>query len=332
MQNPLVTVITPVYNGEPYLRECIESVLAQTYSNWEYIIVNNCSTDRSLEIAQQYNSDSRICVYNNGRFLPQLKNLNFSIGLASPMSAYYKMVLADDWIFPECLERMVRVAEENPTVGIVGSYRLCGHKVTCDGLPYPSTVVSGREVCRLQLLNGLFFFGSSNSILMRGEVVRSRTPFYDEAMLHADTDACYAILHHWDFGFVHQVLTFTRVGNESFSSAVRHLNPHPLDKFIALVTHGPTFLERSEFDTAVRRFRREYFRMIARGLFYPDGWAQYKYHKAGLKTIGYKLSVIILLPRIFYVLTDMALNLKSTVKDIWAGLRLLRRLLVDSTR
>jgi len=51
---PLVSIVTPVYNGEPYLAECIESVLAQTYPNWEYIIQNNCSTDRTLEIASEY--------------------------------------------------------------------------------------------------------------------------------------------------------------------------------------------------------------------------------------------------------------------------------------
>jgi glycosyltransferase involved in cell wall biosynthesis len=51
---PFVSIITPVYNGEAYLRECIESVLAQTYSNWEYIVVNNCSTDGTLRIAEGY--------------------------------------------------------------------------------------------------------------------------------------------------------------------------------------------------------------------------------------------------------------------------------------
>ena len=48
---PLFSVVTPVYNGEPYLVECIESMLAQTYANWECVIADNFSTDRSLEIA-----------------------------------------------------------------------------------------------------------------------------------------------------------------------------------------------------------------------------------------------------------------------------------------
>src|SRR4030095_4995561 len=64
--SPLVSVVTPVYNGERYLAECIESVLAQTYQNWEYIIVNNCSTDRTREIGESYGrKDERIRIHNN---------------------------------------------------------------------------------------------------------------------------------------------------------------------------------------------------------------------------------------------------------------------------
>ena len=63
MKQPLVSVVTPVYNEEKNLAECIESVLAQTYPNWEYVIVNNCSTDRSLQIAESYAAqDKRIRV------------------------------------------------------------------------------------------------------------------------------------------------------------------------------------------------------------------------------------------------------------------------------
>src|SRR5262245_30217543 len=72
---PLVSVLTPVHNEEPFLRECIESVLNQTYINWEYIIVNNCSTDRTLDIAQEYAAkDPRVRIHNNIAFLPQLRN------------------------------------------------------------------------------------------------------------------------------------------------------------------------------------------------------------------------------------------------------------------
>ena len=72
---PLVSVVTPCYNGEPYLAECIESVLSQTYDNFEYIIVNNKSTDNSLEIAHKYAAkDHRIRVVDNREFLSQIDN------------------------------------------------------------------------------------------------------------------------------------------------------------------------------------------------------------------------------------------------------------------
>ena len=72
---PLVSVLTPVYNGEPYLQECIESVLNQSYRNFEYIIVNNCSTDRTLEIASEFaKKDRRIRVHDNQEFLDVIAN------------------------------------------------------------------------------------------------------------------------------------------------------------------------------------------------------------------------------------------------------------------
>ena len=59
-QEPFVSVLTPVYNGEDFLAECIESVLSQTHGNFEYIIVNNRSTDRSLEIAFTPHPDKKL--------------------------------------------------------------------------------------------------------------------------------------------------------------------------------------------------------------------------------------------------------------------------------
>jgi glycosyltransferase involved in cell wall biosynthesis len=321
-QQPLVGIFTPVYNGEPYLEQCIESVLKQTYTNWEYVIVNNCSTDHSLDIAKKYAArEPRIRVHDNETFLSQLQNHNRALSLVSPSCAYYKMVQADDWIFPECLERMVQLAEENPTVGLVSSYQLAENRIMGEGLPFHSTVVSGYEICRLQLLEGFFFFGSPTAVLIRGEAVRNRVPFYDESMIHGDTDACYAVLRDWAFGFVHQVLTFYRTGNEGLSLSIRHLNPESLDKFIIILSHGKTFLERSEFDTTLRSFRRRYFRMLARGLFFPNGWVQFRYHQSGLKTVGYKLTLLKLFPHILYELADMILNPKKTGGELMEVLK-----------
>ena len=71
--DPLVTVLTPVYNGEKYLIECLDSVVNQTYKNFEYILVNNCSTDRTIEIASSYaQKDNRIKIVNNSNFVGEI--------------------------------------------------------------------------------------------------------------------------------------------------------------------------------------------------------------------------------------------------------------------
>src|SRR3989442_1303003 len=94
----LVSVVTPVYNGENYLRECIESVLAQTYTHWDFTIVNNCSTDRTLDIAQEYAvKDPRIRIHNNETLVRQIANYNIAFRQISPESKYCKVVAADDW-------------------------------------------------------------------------------------------------------------------------------------------------------------------------------------------------------------------------------------------
>src|SRR5262245_31857802 len=184
-----VSVITPVYNEEGHLAECIESVLAQTYDNWTYTIVDNCSTDRSLEIARQYAArDPRIRVVENHEFVRALANFNRALRHVQPESQYCKFVLADDWIYPECLERMVAVAEANPSVGLVGAYALEGTKVSLAGLPYDQHVLMGREACRRHLLDGLHIFGTQTSVLYRADFVRATDAFFNESNVQADTE------------------------------------------------------------------------------------------------------------------------------------------------
>src|SRR5262245_49559168 len=198
---PRVSVVTPVYNGEHHLRDCIESVLAQSYPNWDYTICNNCSTDRTLEIAREYAAkDPRIRIHDNENFVHVNENHNIAFRCISPDSKYCKVVAADEWIFPECIERMVEIAEKHPSAAIVGSYALCGTDVLFDGLRHCRTVVTGAELFRMSMESfiwgGPCFFGGPTSLLYRSHIVRRRSAFFDVENLHADTEVCFESLEH----------------------------------------------------------------------------------------------------------------------------------------
>jgi glycosyltransferase involved in cell wall biosynthesis len=288
---PLVSILTPVYNAEQYLAQCIESVLAQTYGHWEYVIVDNCSTDMSLAIAQDYmRRDGRIRVLQNTRFLTALQNQNHALRQIAPNSTYCKIVHADDWLFPRCLEEMVRVAEAYPSVGIVSAYRLDGTRVNLDGLPYPSTFISGREICRRTLLGEIYVFGSPSSLLLRSELVRARDPFYLEDRPWADTRVCFEILQHYDFGFVHQVLTFTRRHKEAVSSLAVKLNTYSVAAVDLLTTYGPIYLSPGEQQRCLHGALRAYYRFLAASAIRGRGRAFWQYHRDMMRTIGHPLN------------------------------------------
>lgn len=293
---PFVSVVTPVYNTDKYLAECIESVLAQTYKNWEYIIVNNCSTDKSLEIAESCaRNEPRISIYNNEKFLNIIPNWNHALTKISPRSKYCKVVHADDWLFPECIERMVELAEANPSVGIVGSYRLDEDVVNCDGLPYTQKVVSGKEICRRSLLNGDYFFGSPTTLLLRSDIIRAHKPFYNEDYIHADNEVCYRILKNHDFGFVHQILSYTRRHNETNTMFTRKMNTFVLEDLLILKCFGPVYLSEMEFEKRFKFIFENYYRFLGRSLLFKRQREFWRYHRNGLKRINCSLSILRLL-------------------------------------
>lgn len=289
---PFVSVVTPFYNTEAYLAECIESVIFQTYENWEYVLVNNCSTDGSLQIAEQYaRQDPRIRIVNNSIFLSQVENYNHALRHISPDSRYCKIVQADDWIFPNCLTEMVKTAEAHPTVGIVGAYWLLGSQLKGDGLPYPSTFTSGREMCRWHLLRhpDVYVFGTATSLLVRSDLVRSKDPFYDNASILEDLDICYELLKTSDFGFVHQVLTYSRVDEASITGKIRDFSPYILHALIALKKHGPEYLDPGEYQRLLKSINGRYYMLLADRVLKGRNREFWAYHKLGLGEIGFKL-------------------------------------------
>jgi glycosyltransferase involved in cell wall biosynthesis len=265
-ETPLVSVLTPVYNGEKYLAECIESVLNQTYQNFEYIIVNNCSTDGTLDVAMKYaQQDRRIRVQTNERFVGVIENHNIAFRMIAPEAKYCKIVSGDDFVFANCLSRMVELAEANPSVGIVGSYQLSGSWIRWQGFHYPRAVMSGKDVCR-QVFMGRdpsFGFGSPTSILYRADLVRRSREFYPNPSPHSDTSACFESLRDSDFGFVYQVLSFERVHEETQSSASAGLNRYASAYLNDLIQYGPDCLTAAQLKRRLKEEIDDYDRFLA---------------------------------------------------------------------
>ena len=117
-KHPLVSVVMPVYNGERYLREAIDSILNQTYTNFEFIIINDGSTDKSEQIVLSY-TDSRI------RYLVNEKNSGICItlnkGLDAAQGKFIARMDCDDISMPDRVQKQVDFLEKNTDVGIVGS-------------------------------------------------------------------------------------------------------------------------------------------------------------------------------------------------------------------
>lgn len=117
MDTPKVSVLMTAYNREKYIGAAIDSVLAQTYENWELIITNDCSKDRTLEIAQSYAAnDSRIRVYTNERNLGDYPNRNRAASYAK--GKYLKYLDSDDLMYPWALDSMVGMMEQYPQAKI----------------------------------------------------------------------------------------------------------------------------------------------------------------------------------------------------------------------
>lgn len=315
-----VSVITPFYNTEAFLGEAIESVLSQTFRDFEYLLIDNRSTDGSLAIAESYaQRDDRIRLIKNDEFLDQDSNFSEGFRHISATSRYAKLVLADDMIFPRYLEETMAVAEPNPSVGIVSSYYLKGRTLMGSGWPFPATTLSGRSVARLQLQQGRFFFGSPTAVLFRSEVVHNTTPFYESRVPHADTEACYRTLSSWDFGFVPQVLSFLRVDEQSRMGTVQGFHPEALDKLIVVKKFGKNFLDPHEFQSVLAKTERHYWRMLGESVLKQRGDEFWRYHRKGLATIGLEIGWRELWWPVLLELADRIFNPKKTVG------RLLRR-------
>ena len=118
---PVISVILPVYNAERFLREAIDSVLKQTFVDFEFIILNDGSTDKTEDIILSY-KDPRIRYVKNEKNLKLIKTLNKGVDMAR--GKYIARMDADDISLPERFEKEVAYLEAHPDVAVVSCYHI----------------------------------------------------------------------------------------------------------------------------------------------------------------------------------------------------------------
>ena len=160
---PKVSVVIPTYNYAGFLDETIQSVLSQTYTDYELIIVDNHSTDNTEEVVKKYLHDSRIKFYRNPSNLGLVGNWNRCLELAS--GEYIKFLCADDKFHPRILEKYVPIMDQFPNVSLI----------TCDKQGFgnsshqtitPLTHLVNGRTANLHMLTGHYcWIGEPSSVM-----------------------------------------------------------------------------------------------------------------------------------------------------------------------
>jgi glycosyltransferase involved in cell wall biosynthesis len=221
--NGLVSIGVPVYNGEEFLHDALSSIENQTYTNWECHIINNCSTDRSKEIAEAFvKKDKRFNLHHYDEYYPVVQNWNRIANHISPGAEYLKIVQADDLIDPVHLEEMIKVMVQYPTVGMVSSYRIDGKVVKCDGLDLmEGNFYKGKELLLRHLKEEVDISGSITTLLFRTRYLNQVPDYpkiFNEKDLHCDTLLAFHFMNLADVGFVFKVLSYTRWHKNAYTS------------------------------------------------------------------------------------------------------------------
>lgn len=158
---PLVSVLMTAFNREKFIAPSIESVLNSTYSNFELIIVDDCSTDQTFDIARRYaQRDKRITVYKNDINLGDYKNRNKAAAYAS--GKYLKYLDSDDLIYPWGLQAMVYCMEKFPEAG----FGVMSYGLACDEA-YPVLVTPENAYLYYYFRFALIKQGPSGAIIRR---------------------------------------------------------------------------------------------------------------------------------------------------------------------
>ena len=205
---PIVSVLMPVYNAEAFLAQSIESILQQTLTDFEFLIIDDASTDGSFDVIKNYaKQDVRIRVYQNKVNQGVTKTLNHGLELAQ--GAYIARMDADDISLAKRFEKQVKYLEQRKDVGV------CGVWTKTLGTALPITVHFGvDDACiRVEMLVRCAL--ASPTVMFRRQVLMESELRYDERYKRSSED----------YDLYSRMLSFTKVAN--VPEVLLHYRRHP---------------------------------------------------------------------------------------------------------
>lgn len=213
MTEPLVSVLMTSYNRESYIGEAIKSVLNQTYKNFELIIVDDCSKDDTVLIAQKFElQDNRVHVYINDNNLGDYPNRNKAASFAK--GKYIKYVDADDYFYPSGLENLVQSMEQYPDAG----WGLCSLDQD-RGKPFPF-VLEPNETFEYHLFKSSLFHKAPLSAIIKREIFDSVGGFSGKRQM-SDTEMWHILALRFPCVLMPHGIVWYREHNQQESAQIR---------------------------------------------------------------------------------------------------------------
>lgn len=212
----VVSVIMSVYNGERYLKESIESILNQTFTHFEFIIVNDASIDKTREIIQSY-TDSRIVYIENEINIGQTKSLNKAIRIAR--GKYIARMDADDIAFPNRFSVQVEFLNKNTSINVIGSWYLIvddtGKIVRKVCLPTNSTEIKALLIASSPLT---YPYIAHPTVMLRREIFGDIGYYNEKYYIAQDYDLWIRISRKYRIVNLSQVLLKYRIHKQSLTN------------------------------------------------------------------------------------------------------------------
>lgn len=231
---PLISVLMPVFNAEKYLVEAVDSILHQSYSNFELLIFDDGSTDNSLKIIKSCN-DPRIKFFHSAKNIGYVKHLNKGIDIAK--GKYIVRMDADDVAYSTRLEEQINFMEKEPSVGVCGTFVEVFGKIA---------YIARHPIKHEQMIVNLLYFTPiiHPSVIIRKEVLDHYRIRYKQAFLYAeDTELWYQLSKVTRLANIPKVLLKYRTHDHNVSVTKWESNQLGLIKKIRLLQYE-ALLER----------------------------------------------------------------------------------------